>query len=120
VQHTLGVFATALDAARAYDAAALRLYGRDAESMLNFPSANYPDVSSCAMCRFLHAFLDLWSQSQTHGPSYWLMVPVMDLWSQSSTRAPSRQLMVPVIDSWSQSLTVQTAALCLWGLRLSH
>lgn len=44
-EQTCGAFATALDAAKAHDTEALRVYGPAAEAMLNFPMANYPDVS---------------------------------------------------------------------------
>jgi len=44
-EQTCGAFATALDAAKAHDTEALRVHGPAAEAMLNFPMANYPDVS---------------------------------------------------------------------------
>ena len=48
-EQTCGAFATALDAAKAHDAEALRVYGPAAEAMLNFPMTNYPNVSNlCA------------------------------------------------------------------------
>ncbi|KAL0034685.1 hypothetical protein WJX77_002397 [Trebouxia sp. C0004] len=43
-EQTCGAFATAVDAAKAHDTEALRVYGPAAEAMLNFPIANYPDV----------------------------------------------------------------------------
>jgi hypothetical protein len=44
-EQTCGAFSTALDAAKAHDTEALRVYGPAAEAMLNFPMANYPDVT---------------------------------------------------------------------------
>lgn len=48
------MFAKAEDAAKAHDAAALRLFGPAAEDLLNFPMANYTDVGFSQL--LLHHF----------------------------------------------------------------
>lgn len=53
-EQTCGAFATALDAAKAHDAEALRVYGPAAEAMMNFPMTNYPNVST--LCTSLSPF----------------------------------------------------------------
>ena len=46
VEHTLEVFPSPQQAAKAHDVAALRQYGLAAETMLNFPLGSYSEVSS--------------------------------------------------------------------------